>query len=309
MPVNLDDLLVRRIRALSHRLDPVATGERARLSPLRDVRAVLFDVYGTLVVSASGEVGGAGAAGTVEALAAALSETGFACRSSGAAQRGAALFFESIREAHETRKAEGVRFPEVDLRVIWRRVLTTLAEDRAVCGTVSEEAVARLSVEYECRVNPVWPMPSAGGTLARLRENGMRLGIVSNAQFFTPLVLAAALGGMPEALGFEPSLCAWSYELLEAKPSLNLFRGVVARLAGDGIAPAQVLYVGNDVRNDIRPASKCGCATALFAGDKRSLRLRPEDDECSGVVPDCVLTDLGQVPAITRRGCGERAIP
>jgi len=59
----------------------------------------------------------------------------------------------------------------------------------------STEKILRLAVEYECRVNPVWPMPAALETIETLRARGFRLGIVSNAQFYTPLIIEAKISG------------------------------------------------------------------------------------------------------------------
>ena len=47
--------------------------------------------------------------------------------------------------------------------------------------------------------------------------------------------------------------------------------------------------------NDIYPAKQLGFQTALFAGDKRSLRLRTDDARCINLSADLVLTDLGQL--------------
>jgi putative hydrolase of the HAD superfamily len=64
------------------------------------------------------------------------------------------------------------------------------------------------------------------------------------------------------------------------------------------ILPASVLYVGNDMCNDILPAKTIGFQTALFAGDRRSLRRRADDDCCRGLVPDAIVTDLRQLTGI-----------
>ncbi|MCL1812348.1 MAG: hypothetical protein FWG29_02365, partial [Treponema sp.] len=52
------------------------------------------------------------------------------------------------------------------------------------------------------------------------------------------------------------------------------------------------LYIGNDMKNDITGAAGEGFTTALFAGDRRSLRLREDDPACAGKRPDMVLRDL-----------------
>lgn len=62
-------------------------------------------------------------------------------------------------------------------------------------------------------------------------------------------------------------------------------------------AAREALYVGNDMLNDILPANREGFQTCLFAGDRRSLRLREQDPRCAGVAPTEVvgsLRELGQ---------------
>jgi putative hydrolase of the HAD superfamily len=59
-----------------------------------------------------------------------------------------------------------------------------------------------------------------------------------------------------------------------------------------GIRHDEVLYVGNDMLNDIMPANSVGFRTALFAGDARSLRLREDEPSVRGSTPDLVVTDL-----------------
>jgi putative hydrolase of the HAD superfamily len=76
-----------------------------------------------------------------------------------------------------------------------------------------------------------------------------------------------------------------------------MFKRAAEELSGIGIPVAATLYVGNDMLNDIRPASAVGFKTALFAGDGRSLRLRESDDRCRGRSPDLIVTDLRQLIA------------
>ena len=140
-------------------------------------------------------------------------------------------------------------------------------------------------------------MPGLRKVLPALKKAGLLLGIVSNAQFFTPLVLAAfAETGWSRGL-FNKSLCAWSYQYGEAKPSSSrMLAALLHRLSHRyGIQASETLIIGNDLRNDILPASQWGCATALFAGDARSLRWRRGDPDCRGIMPDLVLTQMIQL--------------
>ena len=293
--------LIRRIRDLSRPLNPLPTDQAEKLSRLEGIQAMLFDVYGTLFISGSGDISLAAPMNDAASLGEALAAAGFEGDLGEAAERGVKLFLKSIGDAHAKRRDEGVAHPEVQIGAIWQRVLQVLDEEGLLNAPITFENVARLAVEYECRVNPVWPMPGAEDVLSSLHQRRKKLGIVSNAQFYTPLLFEAFFGKPLAELGFDLPLCAWSYQAREAKPSVGLFEGPLARLQSEhGIAPENVLYVGNDMLNDILPASQLGCRTCLFAGDVRSLRLREDDERCGSLAPDFIISDLSTlVEAIT----------
>ncbi|MFQ5732892.1 MAG: HAD family hydrolase [Planctomycetaceae bacterium] len=279
--------LVDRIRELCSPLTPIPTGEQPALSALPGIRAVLFDVYGTLLISAGGDMGMEVSEDVTKAASDAFRG---ATRAAGLLSEGrVAEFFETIRTHHRRAREAGITFPEVDVVAVLREVLEGDAYK------LSEAMLQRVAVEFECRVNPVWPMPHARECLARLRDTGRILGIVSNAQFYSPLTLEALLGKSPEQLGFETVLQFFSYKRGQAKPSPFLFQQAAHTLKGCGIAPEEAVYVGNDLLKDVMPAASVGFRTALFAGDRRSLRKRDGDARVAGVVPDVVLTSLDQL--------------
>ncbi len=291
--------LHKRIRALSGSLKPIPTDAVPRVTRLEGVRAVLFDVYGTLFVSGSGDVGTATAVDSCQAFRAALEAADLTGDLAAAASAGVDRLAHIVRAHQAAQQNRGAVKPEIDIRAVWREVLQDLADAGILAAAHATDHAARVAIEYECRVNPVWPMPEAEGTIARLKTAGFTLGIVSNAQFYTPLLFEALLDASVETLGFTPDFCAWSYELLEAKPSPRLFAGVLRALeAQRGIAPAETLYVGNDCLNDMWTAQQAGCRTALFAGDRRSLRWRESDPRCAGLKPDAVCTRLAQVAEV-----------
>jgi len=298
--VRSESVLVSRIRELSRPLAPVRTGEQPVLRPIEGVRAVLFDVYGTMLISGSGDVGTSATAIDSAVLAAdALGDAGFALLSRDAGRRAADLCEETIRAVHEERKAGGAEFPEVDITSVWRHVLDRLRAESAIAGAVAESAVRGMAIEYECRTNPTWPMPGLPDVLAQLHARGIPLGIVSNSQFYTPLLFDALLGRPLQALGFEPELCVWSFEVLEGKPSRRLYAKAADTLRDShGITPEETLFVGNDMLNDVWAATQTGFRTVLFAGDKRSLRWREDDARCTDLAPDAVITDLCQLLSV-----------
>jgi putative hydrolase of the HAD superfamily len=294
--------LIGRIKRLSSPLEPLPTDSVADIAPLAEIKAVVLDVYGTLFVSASGDIVAAGGS-DVQAMVQALVAVGIEPINGSSADQAdrcgklaVELMQQAVVEQHAMDRGQGVDFPEVEIRDIWRRLLDGLAEAGRIDGgqVVSDQTIEALAVEYECRVNPVWPMPNLAETLGKLSAGGSLLGIVSNSQFCTPLMFDALLGQSVGELGFLSDLCAWSYVQRCAKPSVRLYEPVKQRLADRGLKPHQVLYVGNDMRKDIWPAGQLGFKTALFAGDRRSLRLEVAELS-SQVRPTVTITQLNQL--------------
>ena len=170
--------------------------------------------------------------------------------------------------------------------------MRTEALRRRLLG-VDAETAGRFAAAYEAAVNPVSPMPAAEELLRAVAASPSPpvLGLVSNAQFFTPLLFDAFFGKPLRELGFDRELCVFSFLFREAKPSVRLFLRAGEVLAGRGIRTDETVFVGNDMLNDLYPARAAGFRTCLFAGDLRSLRLRNDDPRC-GFDPDLVITGL-----------------
>jgi putative hydrolase of the HAD superfamily len=249
------------------------------------VKALLFDVYGTLVISSSGDkdsqVISKVQKHVIEGI---LQRYGIHQTPKNLVHS----LHREIAEDHRHFRQGGVEYPEVDILHIWQKVL----------GMKDPNRVEAFALEYEMAVNPVYPMPGLEDLLSACRKKNLTLGIISNAQFYTPRLLQRLLGAPLDRCGFDPQLTFYSYRFKSAKPSSHMFQLAAEVFSRRGILPASVLYVGNDMRNDILPAKTIGFQTALFAGDRRSLRRRADDDCCRGLVPDAIVTDLRQLAAI-----------
>ncbi|MEM8550214.1 MAG: HAD family hydrolase [Verrucomicrobiota bacterium] len=278
-------------------MSPEPTNQKPQLKKLKGVRAVLFDVYGTLMQSGVGDISLAEEdRGTKrEALIReAIGAAGFMLMDEQSPI--AELFHDTIRAEQDIRREQGVDFPEVDILGVWEDLIGQLEAYELIRGRATKSSLRNLSVHYEARVNPAAPMPGVTEMIEGLLDKNLPLGIVSNAQFYTPILFEAFLEGAPPDVGFEDMLCIWSFEHTVGKPSTKLYELAAERLlAYGGIKPEECLYIGNDIRNDIMPAAKLGYQTGLFAGDARSLRLRADDKTCKGVKPDVVITELEQV--------------
>jgi putative hydrolase of the HAD superfamily len=138
-------------------------------------------------------------------------------------------------------------------------------------------------------------MPNLEKMLSACKKSKILLGIISNAQFYTPYLFEWFLDSNLRDLGFHQDLTIFSYKSGHAKPSEFMFKYTAEKLKNLDIPAESTLYMGNDMLNDIYPAEKAGFKTALFAGDARSLRLRKNSPQCRNLSPDLVITDLIQL--------------
>ena len=277
-------------------IQPIPSGLVSRMEPLKGIKAVAFDVYGTLLISDTGQMlhKTDGLHVTAEedrksiVLEAAVS-AGIKLPAASAGRLASDLDSE-IRRLQLTAKAAGIVHPESDIRDVWTSVL------RETEVSVTFGQIERLAVEYEIRVNRTWPMPGALGCLQDL-YGSTELGIISNAQFLTPLILDQQLGSSFSDL-IPRDQCFWSYEHGHAKPGKVLFEIASDCFEKMGIDRCSCLFVGNDMRNDIWAAATCGWRTALFAGDARTLKLRKDDERCRSLRPDLTINTLAQLPPL-----------
>ena len=265
----------------SQPLEPIPTGLEPTGRLTGSLQCLLFDVYGTLLISGSGDVGTARQTIRQDER---LQQLLLAYKVDRPFGKVLDDFFAAIAGRHARLRAGGVDYPEVKIDEIWMQVMGWRSRDKARSYALAFERIA----------NPVYPMPGMLRLLEKTRAR-FSLGIISNAQFYTPLILENFFNAPLERAGFDQELLIFSYASECAKPSEHLFRLAKCRLEARGIMPGSVLYVGNDMLNDILPAQKTGFQTALFAGDKRSLRLRQNDERCKNVQPDVVITDLAQL--------------
>jgi len=283
-----------RQRALTEPVVP-ASDAKQRTKLLTDIRAVVFDIYGTLFSSGVGDISLAAESDRDSAMRATFAEHGIRLHEKAKSLRLDSHFHTCIHASQKKRQAAGIAYPEVEIREVWQSYLEQLQKDGMI-APLTEVDIETLAIDYETRVNPVCIMPGLTTTLEKLQARNYKISIISNAQFYTPLLFEAFLGQSLAALKFCLNCSVWSYTLLEGKPSMRLYEDAAECLAKyHKVQPEQVLYVGNDMRNDIWPAQQTGFKTALFAGDSRSLRRRNDHPDCKNRLADIEITHLEQL--------------
>ena len=262
-----------------------------KLIPIQGIAAVVFDIYGTLIISAAGDIGTETGEFREDAVGSVSSSVSAEFGVTRAYLAGS--FQETVKRHQAERRLHGVVYPEVEIRAVWAEMIESLGVTQA-----GPDMIEELALRYECELNPVWPMPHADEVIGAIARSGKQLGIISNAQFYTRPVIEGLFDGSLDDLGFHPKLQVFSYEVREGKPSRRLYEILAERAGEFGIEPEQIFYLGNDMTKDVLPARELGFRTGLFAGDARSLRLGGLSPEEAADTADAVITDLAQLPAL-----------
>lgn len=283
-------------------LEPIPTGVTPHYHRDESIKAVIFDIYGTLLISESGDVDESNM--TTESLRFAFDAAQIRLHADNGDEEHQILrhllrsFTLSIKHFHKNAKEKNISFPEVDIIEIWEQVVHCAMKQHLVASD-GHEHIKCLTFVFEVLSNRVYPMPGMVDVLNVMNEKGLAVGIVSNAQFYTPIIMNYFLNrqnGVDVIDGIDPALQIYSYKERIAKPETKLFQRVLAELKTQhNIRPDECLFVGNDMYKDVWPAQQMGIKTALFAGDKRSLRMRSEKAEMKNVKPDFTITELSQL--------------
>ncbi len=292
---------------------PPVTPARARphLKPLPGLKAVLWNVYGTLLAIAEGELLFEHPNPFVMDLA--LEKTVQEFKMWGSMSRKPGQPSEYMKQIyihvlHEQRMAPGggERYPEIPAERIWDAIVKKLQQkdykfDAAFYGAIGE-FTAKVAYFFHASLQGTACYPGAAAALAHVSGSGRVQGLLADGQSFTAVQLQRGLAAQEPAA----RLADWvpadlrflSHEHRARKPSERLFRAAQEALARRGISPSQVLHVGSRLDQDIIPARKAGFRTAIFAGDRASLQATPERLKAPASRPDVLLTQLDQLAEV-----------
>lgn len=294
--MNLTTLRNRFIE-LSKPMDRIETGTMPKLQRIEGVKVIAYDFYGTLFLSGVGDIGVDDGEPDENVLLEVLSTAGVIVKNREAGNAGFKIYNEVVENSISTLKNEGIEYPEPDIRQVWKKILAQMKRDELISFHESENLYESISIEFEGRMNPVWPMPNVVETLHHFKKEGYTQSIISNSQFYTPIVLEALTEQSLKELGFTDDLLHWSYVEQMKKPGLQFYENYLKKIKifDSDLNPENILYIGNDMLKDIYPAKTVGMRTALFAGDERSLKWRKEDSRCNKILPDLIITDFSQL--------------
>jgi putative hydrolase of the HAD superfamily len=213
------------------------------------------------------------------------------------------LYCGLIALGHEKAAQKGVLHPEVKIEAIWNMIVLMLKRRGYDPGknpmAAGDDLGRYIGYAYNFYSLGRGLYSGVVQSLEKLKQNGIALGIVSNAQFYTPIDLTLFIrdqtSGRLDDVNelFDPDLTFYSYEYNVAKPDSLLFGKLYDALYEYQILPSQTVFVGNDLLIDIAPAHEAGMKTALFAGDSQSAYLHGKENE---IIPDIAFTAWEELP-------------
>jgi putative hydrolase of the HAD superfamily len=293
--------------AVERLLEPVkypAIGEN-----LSDVRAVIFDVYGTLINYWREEMGHEPERRNLfidacEKVSGMFGFTDYLREMNPEAPPQNTLYdlyCGLIALRRERAPQAGITNPEIKIEEVWSIILKMLERHgyrpEGIPGA-KDDLSRYVAYAYNFYSLGRRLYPGVTAALTGLRDASIVLGIVSNAQFYTPIDLTLLIrdqsAGIHEDLNelFDPDFTIFSYEWGAAKPDMLLFGKLYDALYERHILPQQTVFVGNDLVLDVEPAAAAGMKTALFTGDRWSAYFHEQEGK---ILPDIVFSSFDEL--------------
>ncbi len=290
----------------------VAVKARPHLTRLPRVRAVLWNVYGTLLaIPPNGELLFEHPQAFImnNALDKTIQEFKMWASMSRKPGQPSDYMLSQYRQLLAEQSSVpggGERHPDVQIERVWETILKRLMQkdytfDASFYGSLNELS-RKVAYFFHASLQGTACYPGAAQAMRHVAESGLSQGLLADGQCFTTVQLARGLaaqdGGAILSRLLTEGLSVLSHEIRGKKPSERLFRRAIELLQAKGITPSETLHVGSRIPQDLVMAKRLGMHTALFAGDKNSLNATPEQLKENATRPDVLLTELSQIAEV-----------
>lgn len=289
--------------------EPAAPKATPYLKPLEGIRLVLWDVYGTLLHIADGELLHVHPQEIRMQIALEKTIEEFNMWNSMTRKPGAPweymlqLYKHAVENLSMAATKRAGDAPHIGSARVWKQILNKLLQreyryDVGVFGDL-DQYTEKIAYFFHASLQGCAAMPHVNAALQALSDGGVRQGLLADAQPFTLVQILRATrrqGTLPPlAKLFSAETSTLSCLEGIRKPSPSFFKTALEKAERLGIAAQQILYIGARLRDDLQIAKQLGLQTALFAGEETSLRASPADMKDPNVKPHRLLTDLQQI--------------
>jgi len=318
MPLSLAeyaDLLDGR-RLIWPQVPPVkAVAATPSVQLLPGIRAVLWDVYGTLLRVSDGRF-------TLfpkeEArLQISLDKTihefnmwNHMYRKPGPPWQSLIGLYRSITERQSMSGAVRGDVTDVNIVETWRGIIERLFEkeftfDEDQYGDLDEFS-EKVAYFFHSNLQATEAREGAVRAMSDVSAAGLTQGLLSDGQSFTLVQTLRALahqGELPPLYQvFRPQTMILSHQLAAKKPSRSLFTHAVNQLRAIGIQAQEILHVSCRLSTDLVPAKAAGMKTALLVAEKSGLEVNSDVLKDPASRPDRLLTRLDQISSVVGMG-------
>jgi FMN phosphatase YigB (HAD superfamily) len=290
---------------------PITT--QPRLKKLRGIRAVVWNVYGTLLRITDGRL--LFRHPQMIRMQVALEKTAreFNMWNSMYRKPGAPWEYLLGRYEHALEKQEMVQsapgeFPEVNSTAVWKTIIRELERkeykyDAGFYGGIDSFS-EKVAFYFHASLQGLAAEQHALKVARAIGKAGLVQGLFADAQPFTPVQMLRAFRAqskLPPPVDLFAAECSvLSFQEGFRKPSRSLFRTCLSRFEKLDIGPAEILLISSHLQEDLVPAAEQGMRTALFVGDGLSLEAATEEADEPDLKPDCTLTDFIQLSNVIR---------
>ena len=192
---------------------------------------------------------------------------------------------------------------QVSSTKLWRKLISRLEQkeyqyDEDFYGDADDYAEKVAFFFHSC-LQGVAAMEKGAAVVKAVADAGLAQGLLADGQSFSLVQLLRAFQATtklpPLSRLFTPGCVVLSHDLGVRKPSRTLFATAAEAFGQIGLTPSEVLYVSNRLRDDLTVAKQVGFRTALFAGDKNTVQAAADDLMQRELRPDRLLTELTQI--------------
>jgi FMN phosphatase YigB (HAD superfamily) len=281
------------------------------LAPLPGIRAVLWDVYGTLLRVSDGKFSlfPFDEARLQIALDKTIHEFNMwnsMYRKPGPPWQSLIGLYRSTVERQAMAGSAMGDVTEVNLVDTWRAIIERLFEkeysfDQAVYGDLDEFS-EKVAYFFHANLQGTEARDGAVRAMSDVNAAGLLQGLLSDGQSFTLVQTLRALamqGELPPLYElFRRQTVILSYEVAARKPSRSLFTQAVNRMRMLGIQAQEILHVSCRQSTDLMPAKAVGMKTALLVAERAGLEINSSLLKNPATRPDRLLTQLDQIRSI-----------
>lgn len=268
----------------------------------KNIKVLLFDLYGTILKQDVGDLEDTTSLENEKKLLISFKKLKKLYKSKNkikcSSKKLKKLFLKYISKFHEEKRKKGVDFPEVKIEEVWKLILKEInhpqKDDKNFWFEIADNHQRCIAERFLYN--------NSAEIFDYCIKNNIKLGIISNAQFYTEKDLLRLLKKTKQFKNilsiydiFEKDLCFFSYKIGFSKPNMKIFDLVSKNLKHYNITMDETIFVGNDIFNDIYVGNKSNMKTCLVINPETKYRkndARIENVSADKLKPDFIVKDF-----------------